>query len=179
MSVIKSGSSGNVAVVTDEGQLLTKAVAESTLEEASDEFGQAFAWTTAFATGGTTIEIITVENDSSERHLHLDQIIMSCISSTVFRIIQVTSGVPAGTTTTAVNLNFGSGNEAESISFGNASVTGSVSGTTIATFRLTSSTTQVFDIGGSVILLKGDIITIQTDIDTTVEASIIGHFGEA
>ena len=81
MSVIKSGSNGNVADVNEDSQLLVKSISESELEFVSEEKGNAYSWSSSFATGGTDVDVIYVENTSQTMNLVIDQIVVGAAAA--------------------------------------------------------------------------------------------------
>lgn len=172
------GNSGNLADVNSAKQLLTRAVVESDLEYASEANGKAFSWSSSFATGGTGIEVLSIKNTSAADNLIIDEIVVAAAAACVFTLFEVTSGTAAGTTLTAKNLNLGLGTSAEATSFGNASVTGSLSGDTITYAACGASAQEVLDIKGALVLRQNDEIALTASANTTVYVTVIGHYLE-
>ena len=174
MTVIKSGQNGNTANVTDEGMLSVSSVSETSLEFASKSNNKAYSWVSTYAaTGGE--EVLSIKNNSTSDVLIIDEVVIGCSAASVFTMFEVTSGTAAGTTLTAENLNLSSGNTAPVTSYGNASVTGSLSGTSIAIDGVTAGAFQTLDLKGSLVLGQNDEVAITSSTTGTVYVTVIGH----
>jgi len=172
------GNSGNLADVSDDKQLLVRAVTESDLEYASEAKGKAFSWSSSFATGGTDIEVVYIKNTSSGDNLIIDEVVVDGAAACVFTLFEVTSGTAAGTSITGKNLNLGLGTSASATSYGNASVTGSLSGDTITYCSVAANAQEVLDLKGALVLRQNDEIAITASANTTVYITVIGHYLE-
>ena len=175
MAIIKSGDNGNVANVTDEKKLEVAAVSESSLEFASKSNSCAFSWVSTYAaTGGD--EVISIKNTSTSKALIIDEVVVGCSAASVFTLFHVTTGTAAGTVLTARNLDLSSGGTAPDTAFGNASVTGGLSGTTVAIDGVTAGMFEPLDLKGSLVLRQNDEIAITSSVTGTVYVTVIGHF---
>jgi hypothetical protein len=172
------GRTGNLATVNDDEQLETRAVTESDLEFASERKGKAYAFNSTYAaTGGQ--EVLSIKNTSTTDCLIVDEVIVGSTVNTLFTLFEVTSGTAAGTTVTGQNLNLGSGNAASATAFGNASVTGSLSGNAILYEATLANATQILDLKGALALGQDDEIAITASATGTVYITLIGHYKQA
>jgi len=175
MSVIKSGGDGNVADVTDDKQLKTASVSESSIEFASKVKQKAYSWSSSYAaTGGQ--EVISLKNTAPSDQLIIDEIIVGSSVANVFTLFDVDSGTAAGTTVLGKNLNLNSGNTASATVFGNASVTGSLSGSVIAYEGVAANGFAPLDLLGSVVLSQNSEVAITASATGTVYVTILGHY---
>ena len=174
-SVITDGSGAGAAKATvKDGKLHVKSISQTALEDVSAEVGQAFSYTSTFATGGTGIEIMTIKNDVNQ-HMHIDQVWIGAADLAVFSIGKMTSGTPAGTTITGSPLNHDLSRVADTTAFGNASVTGSVVNNDMAWLQVPADQTILFDLEGAWVFGKDDVFVIRCDTNTTVYATVICH----
>lgn len=176
MSVIKSGSNGNVADVNEDSQLLVKSISESELEFVSEEKGNAYSWSSSFATGGTDVDVIYVENTSQTMNLVIDQIVVGAADACVFTLKKVTSGTASGTTVTGRNLNLGNGNSAPASAFGDAAVSGSLTGDTMFYDGVAANEFEVLDTKGGLVVTQDKALCVTASANTTVYVTVIGHF---
>ncbi len=158
--------SGIRAGVDKDNHLLTSARIISIAAFVSEDDGQAYAWNSTYSAAAGQ-ETISVQNTSSTLHLHISRIIVAGVEATVHAVLKVTSGTPAGTTITGVNCNFASGNVAAATAFGNASVTGSVTGNIIAHGYHVATSSFVFEFDDAVVLSQDDIIAVRSVVGTT------------
>lgn len=179
MSVIKSGSSGNVASVNSDGQLEVKSVSESELEFISEKSGQAYTLTSTLATGGADVEIMYLKNTSSTKNMYIDYFVGGASAAGIFTVFQTTS-TPGGTTATPKNINTSSGNAADALCYGNAAVTGitAASATDIFFFEGVSAASQfaTLDLKGAIILGQNDAIAVTFSVSATVYQTLAFHF---
>ena len=127
----------------------------------SRDTGQAYAWTSTDATSAAE-ESISVQNTSTDKNLFIRKIIFAGVQATVHAVLLVTSGTPAGTVITGVNLNKGSSNTAAATSFGDATVTGTVDGDIIAQVYHVALGSVTIEFDGTVILGQDDTIAVRT-----------------
>ena len=109
----------------------------------------------------------------------MEDFLVSAATTTEWEIIEVTSGTPAGTSITAQNINLVSGVVADETAFGNAAVTGSLSGNTL--YRVQTSANDVAEIRAQGLILgKNSIIAITAHFldggTATTTVSVIGHY---
>ncbi len=173
--IITDPLTGRAGRVTNDGEQLALAIVEPEIEFVSHENGLAFHLASTYsATAGE--EIISLQNDNADLDIIVSNIVVSTSASGVFTVFEVTSGTPGGTTATAHNLNLGSAVVAQATGFGDASVTGSLSGITIAAHDIGTSTPFDFKFGGSLIIPKDSIIAITAATNGVVYANIIFYF---
>lgn len=179
MSVIKSGSSGNVADVNSDFQLLTKSVSESELEFVSEKDAQAYSVSSTFATGGADVEILYLQNTSATKRLYIDYFLGGAAAATLFTIFQ-TSSTAGGSVVTPKNINLSGGNSADALAYGNAAVTGiTAAGATDVLFYDGTSAAYQFtklDTKGAIILGQNDAVCITAAANTTVFATLAFHY---
>jgi len=175
MVSIKDGSTGNTAQVDTDKRLHVSAVAKGPLEDESDKGNAAFFHTT-FATGGTDIEIMSIQNTESVDQLRITRIIFAAAAACTFTVIEVTSGTPAGTTLTYLNPNLDSGIIKSVTAFGNAAVTGTVVGDTVFQTLVPASTSISQFLEAAIILKNQDTLAISASASTTVHVTVIGFW---
>jgi len=178
MSVIKSGSSGNVAEVNDDKQILTKSVVETELEFVSEESGGAYSWSSSFATGGADVEVLAITNTSSTKNLYIDYFMSTATANTVYTAF-TTTDTPGGTAITGKNLNAFSGSIASAASYGNAAVTGvTAAGATDVVFYGGQAANASFGVNlrGAIILGQNNTLVITCSASATVYSTLIGHY---
>ncbi len=167
---------GPAARVID-GKLQTKSIVETQLENISAEKGQAYAYTSTFATGGANVEVMTIKNDLNQ-HMHIDQVWVGAIDLAIFSIGHMSSGTPAGTVITGNPLNHDLSKVADTTAFGNASVTGSVVVKDMAWLQTPADTTILFDLEGAWIFGKDDVFGVRCETNTTVYVTVILHMDD-
>lgn len=161
--------------VTEDGEGLVKAVNVPESEFVSHEKGLAFhASSTYSLTGGE--EAISLQNDDPDMDIIVEDVIVSTSASGTVTVFEVTSGTPGGTTVTPHNLNLGSAVAAQATAFGDASVTGSLSGITIAAHDIGTSVPFDFKFGGKLIIPKNSIIAVTFATTGVVFANIIFYY---
>lgn len=129
MSLQLLGRNNDVADVSPEGLQLVESLSLDSMSYYADK-GQAGVWNSTYsATGGQ--EVIYIQN-TDVRKLRLKQLMISSTVVSLFTLFKVTSATAAaGTAITPVNVNLGGGALGLENSFGNAEVTGSLTGDTI------------------------------------------------
>lgn len=174
MSVIKSGQNGNTANVSSEGMLSVASVSETSLEFASKSNNKAYSFVSTYAaTGGD--EVLYIKLTSTSDVLVVDEIVIGSSVANVFTLFEVGAGIAAGTNLAAENLNLSSGNSAPVISYGNAAVTGSLTGTNIAIDGVTAGGFQTLDLKGALVLGQNSEIAVTASATGTVYVTLIGH----
>lgn len=175
MTVTRDPQTHTGARVTKAGEALALAITQPESEFISHEEGLAFgAYSTYSLTGGE--EAISLMNDDPGRDIIIDNVVVSTSASGLVSVFEVTSGTPAGTTLTPKNLNLGSAVPAQATAFGNASVTGSLSGETIAQHDVGTSAPFSFVFGGSVIVPKNKTIAVTFATTGIVHVNILFHY---
>ena len=178
VDVVIHAPDGTPSNVTSDGHLTVAAIVETQLEHVSAEDGLSFGWSSTFATGGTDLEVLSLQNDASDLFLHLDQVWLAAAAAATFSLNRMTSGTPAGTIITGRPLNFDRLKTAEATAFGNASVTGSVAGDLIAHILVPASQSVLVDLEGAWVLGKNDVFFLGCATNTTIFATVIGHYDE-
>ena len=178
VDVVVHATDGTPIGATSDGHLEVSAIVESQLEHVSADDGLSFSWSSTFATGGTDIEVLSVQNDATDLFLHLDQAWLGAAAAATFSLNRMTSGTPAGTTITGRPLNFDRLKTAEATAFGDASVTGTVAGDLVAHILVPASQSILVSLEGAWVLGKDDVFFLGCATSTTVFVTIIGHFDE-
>lgn len=172
--IIESGGvAANKAIVDDKGRLEVAAIAETAIQEATDD-GDAYSLTSVYsATGGQ--EVLSIQNDSITQHMHFAALILSADAATRWDLFEVTSGTPAGTTATVNNLNLTSGKAFSSrgTAFGDASVTGSLTGNRLLSLYTAANAAKQIPLLGAVRLDQGDKIALTVVTTSVIAVTVI------
>ena len=162
-----------LAGVTSEHQLKAIAVSTPPLEHASHAHGlAAYVNSTYAATGGQ--EVLSIDNQETTLHFHITRLFLNSTVDTLWTLFEITSGTPGGTTVTYQNPNLGSGVNNSLTCFGDATVTGSLSGNTLWHGASLADTTLPIFLEGSLILGNGSKVAITADATGTVAVTILG-----
>lgn len=176
---IKDGTGkGFEAKVDSKNRLEVDAIAESPIQEATDD-GDAYCFTSTYsATGGQ--EVLYLRNDSTTQHLHLAELSIRSQEASEWIFFDVTSTSAAGGTTgTVTNLNLGQGGfTARGTAFGSADVTGGLSGDTLYRFQVSADTTLVTPFDGGIRLNQGKAValTLTTGTTNTVDLYLVFYY---
>ncbi len=128
MSIQLVGRNNAVADVSEDGLQLVESL-DLSPQAYHNRKGSGAYWNSTYsATGGE--EVIYIKNDDP-RNLYITKLWISSAVASLYTLFRVTSGTAAGTAITPVNAMLGGGTPGLESSFGNASVTGSLSGTTL------------------------------------------------
>jgi len=169
------GISGNLADVDDDDRLKVKAVSSTDIEFASEDKGKAFSWSSSYAaTGGD--EVLYIKNTSQTEKLIISEVIIAASAACTFTLFEVSSGTAAGTVVTGQNLNLGSGNSASASAFGNASVTGTLTGNALSFGSVPASSGITLDLKSSLVLGQNNEIAITASATSTVYVTVLGYF---
>lgn len=177
MTIIRDPQTGVGQNVTKDGYAKVLAIIEAGFEHASEENSLAFSWASTYSATAAD-EIISVQNDDNDRHLHISHIEIGGASTALFTLFEVTSGTPGGTPVTAQNLNLDSAMVAEETAFGNAAVTGSLSGNTLAVKHVPANDSILINTKSGLILAKNDIIAITVGSNSVVAVTIYGFYSD-
>lgn len=161
--------------VTKDGEALVKAIGVPESEFVSHEKGLAFHAASTYSLTGDQ-EAISLQNDDPDQDIIVEDIVVSTSASGVVTVFEVTTGTPGGTTVTPHNLNLGSAVIAQATAFGNATVTGSLSGITIAAHDIGTSIPFDFKFGGKLIIPKNSVIAVTFAETATVFVNIIFYY---
>lgn len=178
-TVLKDGATGRTLRINPEGRAWVDAAIESQIERHSESNGSAaYFYSTYSATGGE--EIIYIQNTESEKKFHVTDVYMQSTVASLWTLIKVTAGLTAGgTALTYVNPSLSSGVVKQHNSFGNASVTGSIAGTTIFAGSIDKvAQVEHKEFGGTIILGNSDAIAINLVTTGVVHAQIHGYWNE-
>jgi hypothetical protein len=176
MTVIRDGNTHKGVMVDADGRAAVESISTGPLEHRSTFKGDACYFYSSFATGGTDVEVISIQNTETSKKLHITRLQLSSSVAQVWDLVEVTSGTPAGTTLTYVNPNFASGVANSNTSFGNAAVTGSVAGDTLTKIQTVADDTKPLFFEGSIVLGKDDTFAISASANGTVYVTVIGFW---
>ena len=169
---------GFLAGVNKRNQILTRAVSEGPLEDAV-HLGNAAYWATTFALGTTNVEAIYIQNTEADLNLHISRLQLANSVDTIWTIFEVTSVTAAGgTAITPSNPLLSSGVTRSENSFGDAAVTGTLTGTTLFTLSSLAKITEHLFLEGTLTLGNTDAIAITADADGTVHVNVQGFWAE-
>ena len=174
MSILRDPNTLVGAIVNDEGELITRAIAEPEIEHASS-LGNAYAWfapTQDVVAGGT---LLFVKN-LGDTPLVLDRmrVVGGNVASTYTIHLGKTTTSPDTINVTGTNLNQQFGDVADVHATGNE--TALADGTTVEIFQQPATISQEYNLAG-IILTKGVYIQINQETESTAGAVVIyGHF---
>lgn len=178
VQLLDGTGSGRLAKVDERNRLHTEAVATSPLENQSEINGTAaFFNSTYSATGGQ--EVIYIQNTEASDKLHIQRLVISSSAASLFTFFEVTSTTAAGgTALTPINPNLGSAVTKNENSFGNASVTGSLSGTTLLAGSIGVALIDYpYEFDAAVILGNLDAVALTLTTTGVVFVHIQGFWG--
>ena len=176
MKIEDGTGSGRAVAVNAVNRLDVSSRSSSREFYVSRDDGQAYSFTSAF-TADTGEEIISIKNTSATKPLFIWRVTLSAANAAVFTTFQVTSGTSGGTPITAANLNLTSANAAEATSYGDAQVTGSLSGTRLLLSRVGAGDEKIINTDGAIILGQNDEIAITyTGSTGLVECTVEGFY---
>lgn len=175
MGKIHGAGDNREAKVNKFGRLEVASFSEDVLQDASDA-GNAYSFSSTYsATGGQ--EVLYIKNTSASLHFHAHGILLGNTVDTLWTIFKVTAGSAGGTTVTARNLNLQDSDNAPATSFGNASVTGSLSGNALYyIYTLADSTATYFPFAGGLRIGENQEIAITTDATGVIAITLVGLF---
>ncbi len=159
MSVQLVGRNNDVADVNARGQLEVSSLSLAPMDYYSLR-GQAAYWNSTYsATGGE--EVLYIQNTEARR-LHIANLIISSTVASLFTLFKVTSATAAaGTALSPVNPDLSLGTPGQENSFGNASVTGGLSGDTLFVGSIGIVLQDFsYDFGGAIILGENDAVAL-------------------
>lgn len=177
MSIQILGTSGGfIAGVDSLDRLQVRALAETSIAHHSSKKSSASYWNSTYsATGGE--EVIYIQNTES-RKLHLSKMIISSSVTSLWTLFRVTSATAAaGTAITPVNPSLSGGTPGQENSFGNASVTGSLSGDTLLVGSIgVALVDDRYDFGGAIILNENDAVALTLTTTGVPQVHIEGYW---
>lgn len=168
--IIRDPNTNNAAKVVED-HLLTTANTQTRGEHISEDEALYFSWSAVAFDPANAGTILLVQNDDSEKVLHITDISYSSDLASEFDI-HLTDGAiltPAGTAVVGVCLNDAASKVAEAIA--KANETNNVQGRIIRAERLTADTPGGRDYGGSIILRKGQSIAVDITTSPTAVAN--------
>lgn len=177
IEIVSAGINKTGMLVDSDGRALVRGVVEGPLEQESEINGNAGYWNSTLATGGSDVEVISIQNTTAKK-LHITRCFLGTDTAGIWTFLEVTSGTPAGTPITHVNPNFTSGTSNTSTSFGNAAVTGSVAGDTLAFFSQLAVTGNTIFFEGSIILGQNLTFAVSFSASATIHITVIGFWAE-
>jgi len=176
MAKIQGAGSNQEARVNSQGRLEVAAFSESAIQDAAD-LGNGYTITSTYnATAGQ--EVIYTQNTSASLHFHVTDIICGSSADVLWTLFKVTSATAAGgTALTERNRRLSSADNAPMNSFGNADVTGGLSGNTLDHwYTLADTSAFAYPFRGGLRLDENDAIAITADANGIVVVTIVGFF---
>lgn len=176
MAIIQDPGSSEAAKVTEK-RLHTDSKQGKRIFYESRDSGRAFVWTSVFNTSGTNVEIMMVQNTSTDRKLFLDSAHYSSAAACIFTV-QKHTGTATGTTITGEVLNFKSVNPtAEATALGDGAVTAGTIGNKLASaLSVAANADGHRDWNAEIILGEGDAVIITASANTTIQFDLTGFF---
>lgn len=166
------------AGVNKDKHVLVESVSKTDIEFQSFIKGRAYAISSTYSATAND-EVISIKNDSTTLDFIVDEIVIGAGAACNFDLFEVTSGTPAGTTVTPINLNTGSGNSADLTCFGNASVTGSLSGSVLVYDGVTAASDHAtLNLKSGLVIGQEKTIAVTASATTTVRITVLGYFRE-
>ncbi len=169
--IIEDGTGTGVRVKVDaKNRLETATIAESPIQEATDD-GDAYTLSSTYsATGGQ--EILYLRNDSLTQHIHLLALDFSSDETSLWTLFGVTSTSAAGGTIGVVtnhrlNVTASTNFTSRGTAFGEAEVTGGLSGDRLYIRRVLANEMGLIEFHGSVRLEQGDAVALTLATGTT------------
>lgn len=170
---------GKIAKVNTQNRLDVSSQTDPRIFYASRDNGLAFTVNSVDADSDPGDYVLYLKNTSTTKNLYVSDLHAGAGASALWKLFFVT-GTGAGTTVTAGNLNGQSGLASESISFGDAAVTGlTITSTALLKVRRSPAgahANMIFN--DSLILGPQDAIALEFDTGATgtTDSSIIFHF---
>ena len=165
------------AYVDKEHHLLVRSVTSSDYEHAAEANSDAYILTSTFATGGSDIEVIALQNDDPNKDLHIDRIYTSSSVATLWTFGEAT-GTLGGTIAIPNNTRPRSGKVSTTTAYANAAVTGQTLGAILGIGHTPASGLGSIDFGGAVILEKDDRVALTASANGTVAVTIEFHMDD-
>ncbi len=175
MSIQLVGRNNDIADVNALGQQEVSALALAPMDFYSLR-GQAAYWNSTYSASGGQ-EVIYIQNTESRR-LHIAKMILSTSVVSLWTLFKVTSATAAaGTALTPVNPDLSLGTPGQENSFGNASVTGSLTGTTLFVGSAGIALQDfAYDFGGAIILSENDAVALTLTTTGVPQVHIEGYW---
>jgi hypothetical protein len=176
--IIEDGrGSGRKAEVDSHNHLKTHSVSELAIAEASEQDGDAYAWT-ASADIDATDSILWLRNDSTTQNLIIDTISISSDAAGSWFIYCPENVTPDGTTVTGVNLNRASSKVA--LATCKRDNTTAVLANYIFYGHNQAAETVVMQLRGALVLGYLDCVAIDITTEPVLaQATILGYFHPA
>ena len=176
MGKIQGAGDNQEANVNSKGRLEVAAFAEEAIQDATD-LGNAYTISSTYGAAKNE-EVIYIQNTSASLHFHVTDILAGNSVNTVWTLLKVTSSTAAGgTAITERNRRLSSSDNAPMNSFGDASVTGGLTGNTLDQwYTLAKDTPVIIPFRGGLRLDENDAIAVMIDEAGTVVVTIVGFF---
>lgn len=172
---------GNIALVNDDNQLLTKAVSLSEFAYAARN-GDAYAWTAVTSDIGTGDTALAVKNNSRSRKLHITKVYAWADAPVIFKIhTPIPCTFSGGDEITAVPLNRSIIKAADAQGYDDEEGTTFADANVIAAMHTNENTDDqhgvVWDFEGAIVLGYADIIAVDVIGETTAyNCTIMGYY---
>lgn len=174
MEIQDGQGSGAKLGVNNDHQALMFGVVESELAAASRK-GDAFFWQNATYDPDAGDTILLLANESRDRELVIDQLIIGSDTATVCTIHEPAYPTLAGTAVTGVNLNRRSTKIAEASAY--CDETGNSQANVLSSFYLVAATAKEVDFQGALILGEHDCLAVDfVSAATAGYVCVLGHY---
>lgn len=169
---------GRKCAVNSNNELVVHAVTNSFLQQESDEFGNAYVWSSGLVTGASlsaSSTVLALKNTAVGK-LHIDRIVI-CSNGADEYIVQLPSNnfTPAGDTEiTGININTDSNNTADATAYTDES--GNTQGDILEYVFAGATSRTVVDMRGIFLGKNKSIAVDAVGGDSNCSVSIYGHY---
>ena len=176
MVKIQGAGNNNEANVNSKGRLEVAAFSEEAIQDATD-IGNAYTISSTYSATAAQ-EVIYIQNTSATLHFHVTDIVAGSDANTLWTLFKVTSATAAGgTAITERNRRLSSSDNAPMNSFGDADVTGSLTGNALDRwYTLADTSAFIYPLRGGLRLDENDALAITADANGVVAVTIAGFF---
>jgi len=169
--------SGSRCRVDSDNRIRAYSVVEPEIAYASEENGEAYAWTSVTYDYGAADTILLVKNTSTSKKLIIDSIVMTSDTATIAHIHVPACTTPTGTAVTGVNLNTSSNNVAEATAKTDETTNAIGVVGIVATVVLEADKTFTHDTRGTIVLGTNKCVAVDYVTDgTAATVTITGYY---
>ena len=176
IQLLDGKGAGNLVEIDAANRVQVLSLAKNPVAYHSLKDASAAYWNSTYsATGGQ--EVIYIQNTEA-RKLHIEKMVISSSVASLWTLFKVTSTTAAGgTAITPVSPNLSGSTPGQENSFGNASVTGSLSGDTLLVGSIATALEDAqYDFGGAIILSDNDAIALTLTTTGVPQVHIEGYW---
>lgn len=173
MFIDDGAGKGIQAFISTDNQLLTKSATSPLYSYYSREKGTMFHWISTYAATANDW-VMTVTNNDQANYLRLNRLIFANSVAAIWSTWNITSGTPGGTRVTPINMNWSSGKVPAVAAYGNAAVTGTLTGTAVSYYAAPAANSVQSLVEGALILPVNTTWGIKTNQTGTVYVIVEG-----